>query len=394
MERQPGTEWIALELARRDAAGLRRDLRWVDSAQDGWVTLDGRSVLMLCSNNYLGLANHPALREAAMVAARDTGVGAGASRLISGSMRAHRELEERLAAFKGTEAALLFNSGYHANVGIITALVGAGDLILSDELNHASIVDGCRLSRARVHVYRHLDLDRLEDGLRRPARRKLIVTDSVFSMDGDVAPLPEICALAQRYGAMVVVDEAHATGVLGMTGAGAVELHGVRDGVTVQMGTLGKALGCFGAFAAGSRQIVDLLINTARSFIYTTALPPSIVAAAGAALTLIATEPERRARTLARAQRLAAGLRRLGYSVPAGGTPIVPVLLGGAAETMAHCAELLAGDVFVQGIRPPTVPPGTSRLRATTMATHTPADIDHALEAFSRLQAGKQAALA
>jgi 8-amino-7-oxononanoate synthase len=377
------TTWVAAEFARREAADLRRTLRRIDSAQDTWVTLDGRRVLMLCSNNYLGLANHPALIEAACAAARDHGVGAGASRLVSGSMRRHHELEERLAAFKGTEAALLFNSGYHANLGVIAALAGEGDLILSDQLNHASIIDGCRLSRAQVFVYRHCDLDSLETGLRRLARRKLIVTDSVFSMDGDVAPLRGIAALADRYGAMVMVDEAHATGVLGPSGAGAVEMLGVRDAITVQMATLGKALGCFGAFVAGRRDLVDWLANVARSFVYTTALPPPVVAAAGAALTLIEAEPERRGRILALADHLAAGLRRLGYRVPETRTPIVPVLVGDPSETMSLCERLLANGVFVQGIRPPTVPPGTARLRATTMATHDRSDVELAIAAFA-----------
>jgi 8-amino-7-oxononanoate synthase len=382
IQRGAAGNWIGMELDRREAANLRRRLRWVESAQDAWVTVDGRRVLMLCSNNYLGLANHPAVTEAASRAARDEGVGAGASRLISGSMRAHRELEERLATFKGTEAALLFNSGYHANVGIISALVGNGDAVFSDALNHASIIDGCRLSQARVCVYAHCDLDQLDKALRTPARRKLIVTDSVFSMDGDVAPLREICDLAEQYGAMVMVDEAHATGVLGASGAGAVELLGVRDRITVQMGTLGKALGSFGAFVAGARPLIELLINSARSFVYTTALPPPIVAAAAAALTLVETEPERRERTLARAEHLATGLREIGYQIPPTRTPIVPVVIGDSAETMSRCETLLDARVFVQGIRPPTVPAGTARLRATTMATHDHADIDFALGAF------------
>jgi 8-amino-7-oxononanoate synthase len=378
-------DWITAELARREAAGLRRALRWIESAQDAWVTLNDRRVLMLCSNNYLGLANHPAVVEAACAAARDQGFGAGASRLVSGSMRAHRELEERLAAFKGTAAALLFSSGYHANVGVIAALVGDGDLVCSDALNHASLIDGCRLSRAQLRVYGHCDLSQLDTALRTPARRKLIVTDSVFSMDGDIAPLREIGVLAERHGAMVMVDEAHATGVLGPSGAGAVELLGVKDAMTVQMGTLGKALGSFGAFVAGSRQLIDFLVNTARSLIYTTALPPPVVAAAAAALTVVETEPTRRARALANAAQLAAGVRALGFAVAAEGTPIVPVLIGAASETMRDCEQLLVDGVFVQGIRPPTVPAGTSRLRATTMATHQPGEIEGALAAFARL---------
>ncbi|HVN84097.1 MAG TPA: 8-amino-7-oxononanoate synthase [Candidatus Binatia bacterium] len=378
------TDWMAAELAHREAVGLRRSLRWITGAQEPWVTLGERRVLMLCSNNYLGLANHPAIIEAANRAARDGGFGAGASRLISGSMRAHRELEERLAAFKGTEAALLFNSGYHANVGVIAALVGDGDLVCSDALNHASIIDGCRLSRARLAVYPHADTAALDAALRTPARRKLVVTDSVFSMDGALAPLSEIAALAARHGAMLMIDEAHATGVLGDSGSGAVEQCGIADAVTVHMGTLGKALGGFGAFVAGSRRVIDFLVNTARTFIFTTALPPPIVAAAAAALTIVETEPERRARTLARARQLSRGLRQLGYRVPATDTPIVPVWIGEPSATMTLCERLLEAGVFVQGIRPPTVPPGTARLRATTMTTHSEADVDIALTAFAQ----------
>ena len=267
-------DFATRELARRQAAGLARRLRPIDGAQDTWVSVEGRRVLLLCSNNYLGLATHPAVREAASRAAVEYGAGAGASRLISGSMRLHHELEEQLAAFKGTEAALLFNSGYHANIGAITALVGADDAVFSDALNHASIIDGCRLSRAAVAVYPHNDTAALEELLARSAaRRRLVVTESIFSMDGDTAPLVAICDIAERHGAMVMVDEAHATGVVGPRGAGVVAAAGLQRRVTLQMGTLGKALGTFGAFVAGRRVVIDLLINAARSFIYTTALP-------------------------------------------------------------------------------------------------------------------------
>ena len=383
------------DLARREANGLRRYLRTVDGAQDARVTIAGRSVISLCSNNYLGLANHPALIEAACRAARDDGVGAGASRLISGSMRSHQQLEERLAAFKGTEACLLFNSGYHANVGTIAALVGQGDAVFSDALNHASLVDGCRLSRAAVHVYPHANVGALEEMLRRcVGRRRLIVTDSIFSMDGDAAPLAEICALAERYDAMVMVDEAHATGIVGPRGAGLVEALGLGDRVTVQMGTLGKALGGFGAYVAGSAALIGFLVNTARTLIFTTALPPPVVAAAAAALTIVENEPERRQRVRQNATRLRAGLHGVGWAVEATQGHIIPLHIGDAGTTMRVSEALLEYGVLAQGIRPPTVPPGTERIRATVMATHTDADIDAAIDAFALAAPAHHAGLA
>lgn len=379
-------DFAAHVLAERRAAGLIREMRIMDGAQDAWVTLEGRRVLLLCSNNYLGLANHPAVQEAARKAIGDYGVGAGASRLISGSMRLHQSLEEQLAAFKHTEAALLFNSGYHANIGTISALVGDGDAVFSDALNHASIIDGCRLSRADVVIYPHNDAAALATQLARSAaRRRLIVTESIFSMDGDVAPLRAICDVAERFGAMLMVDEAHATGVVGPHGAGVVAQEGLQERVTVQMGTLGKALGAFGAFVAARRCVIDLLINSARSFIYTTALPPAVVAAAATALE-IAVADERRRREL---HENAAGLRRdleqLGMNVGPAHTQIIPVFIGSAERTMRLSNRLLAEGVFVQGIRPPTVPVGAARLRVTAMSTHTIRDLALAREAFRRV---------
>lgn len=374
------------ELERRRTAGLQRRMRCIEGAQDTWVSVEGRRALLLCSNNYLGLANHPAVRAAASQAAMDYGVGAGASRLISGSMRLHHDLEEQLAAFKGTEAALLFNSGYHANVGAITTLVGRDDAVFSDELNHASIIDGSRLSGARVCVYRHNDVEDLANRLATTAaRRRLVVTESVFSMDGDTAPLKQICACAERYNAMLMVDEAHATGVVGPGGCGVVAAEGLRERVTVQMGTLGKAVGAFGAFVAGSRAVIDLLLNTARSFIYTTALPPPVVAAAATALTIIARDPERRRQLVANATQLHAAFERLGLRVRAQAGHILPVLIGDAERTMRISERLLTEGIFVQGIRPPTVPPGTARLRVTAMSTHTPEDLVLAADAFRRV---------
>jgi 8-amino-7-oxononanoate synthase len=375
------------DLERIRAAGLYRELRPSAGPVDTWVTVGGRRALLLCSNNYLGLANHPALVEAAVRAAREHGVGAGASRLVSGSLPIHHELEERLARFKRTEAALLFPSGYHANIGAITALAGKGDAIFSDALNHASIIDGCRLSGAAVHVYPHADVTALERLLRgSTARRRLIVTDSVFSMDGDQAPLRDICAVAAAHDAMVMVDEAHATGVLGPSGAGVVEALGLHERVTVQMGTLGKALGCAGAFVAGSRTLVALLVNHARSFIYTTALPPPVVAAAAAALDIVEREPERRLRLLRYTADLRTRLQAQGLAVPDGESPIVPVIVGASQQALDWSRALLRRGVFVQAIRPPTVPAGTARLRVTVMATHTTSDLATAADAFAGVQ--------
>ncbi len=379
--------FLEQDLRRRQAAGLRRQLRTVDGPQDTHVVLGERSVLSLCSNNYLGLANHPAVIEATVEAARRCGVGAGASRLISGSMRVHEDLERRLATFKRAQSCILFNSGYHANLGAISALVGKGDAVFSDELNHVSLIDGCRLSRATVRVYPHADVDALAAALRSSeARRRLIVSDSIFSMDGDAAPLTEICALAERFDAMVMVDEAHATGVLGPGGAGLVEALGLERRVTVQMGTLGKALGSFGAYVAGSSALIAYLINHARTFIYTTALPPPAVAAAAAALTVVQNEPARRAALRRNARRLRNGLREAGYDVPGIDSHILPVMIGEAATAMQVSQALLECGVLAQGVRPPTVPEGTARIRATVMATHTDADIDEAIAAFRQVR--------
>ena len=387
-------EVFAAELARLRAAGLERGLRPVDGAQDSTIVVGGQRVLSLCSNNYLGLANHPEVVEAAVAATRAVGVGAGASRLISGSMRLHHQLEERLAAFKRANACLLFTSGYHANLGVITALVGPRDAVFSDALNHASLIDGCRLSRAAVHVYPHVDMAALEEQLRAAtARRRLIVTDSIFSMDGDAAPLAAICDLAERYDTMVMVDEAHATGVLGPRGAGLVDALGLHERVTAQMGTLGKALGTFGAYVAGSRALIDLLVNTARTAIFTTALPPAVAAAADAALTIVEREPERRAALRRNAAHLRAGLLALGFEVPGeADSHILPVMVGDAESTMALSSALLERGVFAHGIRPPTVPEGTARLRATVMATHSEAELDAALTAFAAVAPARRRA--
>jgi 8-amino-7-oxononanoate synthase len=383
------TEFIQAELSKLEQAGLYRKLRWVEGEQGPTLNLDGRDVLNLSSNNYLGLANHPLLREAAKEAIDRYGCGSGASRLISGNMTLHEELEHKIATLKGAEAALIFNSGYQANIGILSALVGEGDTILSDALNHASIIDGCRLSRAKIMVYPHCDLQRLEEELRMacPTGRKLIVTETLFSMDGDEAPLGEIVELAERYGAMVMVDEAHATGVLGPNGAGVVAKLGLTEKVFIQMGTLGKALGGFGAYVAGSRSLRELLINRCRSFIFTTSLPPAVMAMAVAAIELLYKEPQRRLALWHNSRALKEGLHRLGFSLGQSQSQILPLIIGDAEKCMIFSERLLEKGVFAQGIRPPTVPPGTSRLRITLMATHTHKHLHRALQAFEEVKA-------
>ena len=360
------------ELDAIEARGLRRRLRVVGGPQDAVVRIDGREVVLLCSNNYLGLAFHPDVVEAAVRATRDFGASAVSSRLISGHMAAHASLEEKLAAWKGVDAALLFSTGYHANVGVISSVVGAGDVVVSDELNHASIIDGCRLSHARVAVYRHNDVGHLREVLAgcADARRILVVTESVFSMDGDLAPLAAIADATAEHGAWLMVDEAHAAGVFGPRGAGLVAGLGLTPRVDIHMGTLGKALGSFGAYVAGSRALVDHLVNRARSFIFTTGLPPASAAAAEAALDVIAREPERAAGLLARAKALGETLRAAGLDVPNIESQILPVMVGDARRAVAAAESLIERGYYVAAIRPPTVPAGTSRLRLSLMATH------------------------
>jgi 8-amino-7-oxononanoate synthase len=351
--------------------GLYRQLRLIEGAQGPTVTLDGRPVLLLCSNNYLGLADRPQVREAAAEAALRWGAGAGASRLISGTMDPHQAVESRLAAFKGYEAALLFGSGYLANTGVIAALAGRGEVVFSDELNHASIVDGCRLSRAEIFVYRHGDVDHLAWGLRRAGgRASLIVTDGVFSMDGDVAPLPELLELARQHGARLMVDEAHATGAVGPGGRGSVSAAGLSGEVDVVVGTLGKALGSYGAYVCAGGELVDFLVNTARPFIFSTAPPPSAVGAALAALEVLEAEPALVLRLQENAETLRSALGTQGLEVGHSTTQVVPLHVGDAETTMDLCERALLRGVFAQGIRPPTVPEGSSRLRFTVMATH------------------------
>lgn len=390
---------LTLALDALDQQALRRRLPAPTLGAPAASVIRGSTpCICLDSNNYLGLAAHPALAEGGMAAIREAGCSATGSRLLSGNLALHERLEQRLAAFKGSEAALLFNSGYTANLGTLTALAGKGDLIVSDRLNHASLIDGCRASGAEVAIAPHRDVEavvRLLD--RQGFRRRFLVTDGVFSMDGAIAPLPELMPLCLRFEATLVLDEAHATGVMGRTGRGTLEHFGlVEEAVQgeanrpsaqlpgiIQIGTLGKALGGFGAFVAASRPVCDWLLNRARPFVFSTALPPAVLGAALAALDVLDAEPERRERLHSNAQRLRSGLRDLGYRVPEGETPIVPVLVGEPDAALALAQALREEGVLAMAVRPPSVPEGTSRLRVTAMATHTAADLEAALSAFA-----------
>ncbi|MEM7434627.1 MAG: 8-amino-7-oxononanoate synthase [Myxococcota bacterium] len=374
-------------LAELERLGLRRHPPRVQGPQGPEIDLSGRRVLCFCSNNYLGLAAHPELVAAAD---HDDGFGSGASRLITGSMDAHHETEEALADFVGTPHAVLFSSGYAANVGAIQALVGPGDQVYSDALNHASLIDGCRLSRAEVHVYRHRDLDDLRSLLRRhrgDARRAMIVTDSLFSMDGVFAPVEELSELATQSEAGLMVDEAHALGVFGPEGRGLCAAREVVPDVLI--GTLGKSFGGAGAFVAGPAEVVDLVRNRARSYVFSTAPPPSLARAARRAVELVRGASEARRALLDHAVQLRRGLHDAGFEVMEGESQILPVMIGANDEVMSLSATLLDRGVFVQGIRPPTVAPGSARLRLTPMATHTPEHIARAIDAFAGLSRSK-----
>ena len=372
---------------------LTRRLRALHSATGPIVQFAGRQVILLSSNDYLGLATHPDVVHAAVRATQQYGAGAGASRLVCGTLPPHEELESALADFKQAEAALIFGSGYLANLGIIPSMTDRGGLILADRLCHASLIDGCRLSGADFRVFRHRDLAHVESLLqrRRANRPTLIVTDGLFSMDGDLAPLPELTSLAKQYDALLYVDDAHGTGILGQTGRGTIEHFGVENAIPFHMGTLGKALGSSGAYVVGPRDMIEYLINTSRPFIFTTAPPPGTVAAASAALAVVRREPERRARLWINRQHLFDGLQRRGFRMTATVSPILPVLIGDAAKTLAFAEQLLAHGVYAPAIRPPTVPDETSRIRITVTSEHTPEQIHEALQAFE--SAGKAVGL-
>lgn len=359
------------EIEALKAKGRHRFLRNVSGPQDARIVIGGSEKLNFSSNNYLGLANHPDVVSALGEHAARYGVGSGASRLISGHMDVHEELEDAVARLKGTEAALTFSAGYMANLGILSTLGGPDATIFSDELNHASIVDGCRLARAGVEVYRHGDATHLSDLLARSrARRKIVVTDGVFSMDGDIAPLPDLVEAKDRHGALLVVDDAHATGVLPPDGRGTADHFGLKDRVEIQMGTFSKALGTYGAYIGTSRSMVDYFINKCRPFIFNTALPPAIAGATLASLRLLSESRGLLESLWGNMEAFRGAMAARGRSV-ASPSAIVPIHVGGDTDTMAASKALFDRGVFLHGIRPPTVPEGTGRLRLTLMATHT-----------------------
>jgi 8-amino-7-oxononanoate synthase len=386
--------WIYGELAALEEAGLRRRLAERSSPQNAEVVLDGRRYVNFGSNDYLGLASDPRLAAAAVAAIERHGWGSSASPLVSGRASSHAELERRLAEFQGTDAALVFPSGFAANAGVIPALVDEGDAIFSDAKNHASLIDGCRLSSASRYIYPHCDADALEDLLRDAGhyRRRLIVSNSLFSMTGELAPLVELAELAERYDAMLAVDEAHAVGVFGTHGRGVVEHlvssieHPASGRVHVRIGALSKAIGSGGGFVCGSRPLIDWLANRVRSYVFSTAQPAATSAAAIAALDVVEQEPHRRQELLRRAADFRARLHELGWNTGPSASQIIPIVIGAPNETMRIAAGLCEAGFFVPGIRPPSVPPGESLLRLTLCYHHTPAMVEGLLEALATLQ--------
>ncbi len=376
-----------------DGKGLRRNLRQLSGAQGREIVIEGRKVLNFCSNNYLGLADDPRLGQASADCVQKEGFGSGASRLVCGDMNAHRDLEKKVAEFKGAEDCLVFSTGYMANVGIISSVFGRDDIIFSDRLNHASIVDGIRLSQAQCKRYAHQDMRALENLLKVSGRfrRRGIITDSVFSMDGDVAPLDEIVALAQKYDCLVMIDEAHALGVMGENGRGLAEHFGVEKKIDIQMGTFSKAAGSFGAYCCGSRALIDFLVNKSRSFIYTTGMPPSVAAASLKAIEIIREDPQRRNKVKEQADYLRQGLKQLGFDTMDSQTPIIPILIKDSNRAIDFSNRLLESGIFASAIRPPTVPPNMARLRLTVITTHTKKDLDHMLDQCQRI--GKELCL-
>lgn len=378
-------DWIENDLAHIRDKNLFRALTEIGTGQSPEITVGGKSYILLASNSYLGLSLDPAVVEAARRALDKYGTGSGGSRLVSGSTDLHRELEERIASFKSTEEAIVFSSGYLANIGTISSLVGEGDVVYSDELNHASIIDGCRLSRADVRIYNHLDYGHLESLLVSDGEKKgkrLIVTDTVFSMDGDLATLPALVGLSERFGCMLMVDEAHATGVLGERGSGATEYFGVEDDVPVVMGTLSKAIGSLGGYIAGSRSLIDFIRNRVRSYIFDTSLPAASLAASIAAIDIIEKEPLRREHLWQLIDMFKGGMGEIGLTVLPSDSAIVPVLVGEAVPTLEFAATLRECGVYTPAVRPPSVPEGKCRIRATLMAAHTEEHVRIALSAF------------
>ena len=381
-------DYLKDELATLERDGLLLHPRTLEGPQGARARYDGRDVINLASNNYLGLANHPRLNEAASRAALEFGAGSGAVRTIAGQMTMHRELESRFAAFKHAEAALMFQSGFTSNAGTVAAILGKDDVIVSDRLNHASIIDGARLSRAEIAVFEHRDADhadRLLGETARPGRRQLLITDGVFSMDGDIAPLPDLVDVAERRGAIMMVDDAHASGVLGTGGAGTVDHFGLHGRVDIQVGTLSKAIGVLGGFIAGPQHLIEWLQNRGRPYLFSTSASPAVVAACIAALDVIADEPDRLSRLWSNTKLFRAGLHALGFDTGASETPITPVITDDEARTQAFAVRLFESGVFCPAIVFPTVGKGLARVRTIVTADHTTEDLQEALEVFGRV---------
>jgi glycine C-acetyltransferase len=379
--------YLAAELDTLQQQGLYRRLRILEGEQKPAATFDHRAVVNLSSNNYLGLTTHPRLRERALEATRALGVGSGSVRPIAGTMAIHVELEQRLAAFKDTEAVVVFQSGFAANAGTVAALLTSADVVVSDELNHASIVDGCRLSRAAIKVFPHKDVDaarKVLAGL--PAgQRKLLITDGVFSMDGDLGALPALCALAAEFACIMMVDDAHASGVFGRNGRGTIDHFGVHGRVDIQVGTLSKAIGVLGGYVAGSRALIEFLHHRARPFLFSTSHPPAVAAACIAALDVLEEEPQLIERLWENTRFFKAGLARLGFDTGPSESPITPVIAGDAALAMKLSDRLFAQGVFAQGIAFPTVPRGKARVRTIVTATHSRDELQFALDVFAKV---------
>src|SRR5690349_496973 len=386
MRRDP-LDYLSRELESLAQQGLYRHLRILDGEQSHTSTFDHRQVVNLSSNNYLGLTTHPKLREAALDATRRLGVGSGSVRTIAGTMDIHMELERRLAAFKKVEAVVVFQSGFAANAGTVSAVLTKDDVVISDELNHASIIDGCRLSRAAVKVFPHKDVAAARAILQSlpAAQRKLLITDGVFSMDGDLGPLPELCTLAEEFGCILMVDDAHASGVFGRNGRGTIDHFGVHGRVDVQVGTLSKAVGALGGYVAGSRTLIDFLYHRARPFLFSTSHPPAVAAACIAAIDVLEKEPQIIQRLWDNTTFFKAGLQKLGFNTGLSESPITPVIVGEGALAMKLSDRLFAEGVFAQGIAFPTVARDKARVRTIVTATHTRDELQFALDVFGRV---------
>lgn len=379
--------FLGNELESLKQQGLYRKLRVLEGEPAAHTTYDHKSVVNLSSNNYLGLTTHPKLKQAALDAVSQYGVGSGSVRTISGTLEMHLELERRLAAFKHVEAVVVFQSGFAANAGTVAAVLTKDDVVISDELNHASIIDGCRLSRAAIKVFPHKDVDAARKILKElpPAQRKLLITDGVFSMEGDLGPLPELCSLAEEYGAIMMVDDAHASGVFGRNGSGTVDHFKCHGRVDIQVGTLSKAVGVLGGYVAGSRTLIEFLYHRARPFLFSTSHPPAVAAACLAALDVLETEPQWIEKLWENTRFFKAGLERLGFNTGISESPITPVIVGEAATAAKMSDALFERGVFAQSIGFPTVARDKARLRTIVAATHTREDLQYALDMFGKV---------